>query len=70
MICLLCFVLVLAGCSDPAEELYETAQFEEVQNNQAHARKLYEEIVRDHTGSPVAVKAKERLAAMSVSPAN
>lgn len=70
MIWLVCLALVLAGCSDPAEELYETAQFEEVQNNQAHARKLYEKIVQDYADSPAAIKAKERLAAMSVSPAN
>ena len=61
---LLCFALLLPGCSDRAEDLYETAQFEEVQNNKAHARKLYEEILRDHADSPVAAKARERLAAL------
>jgi len=62
--CLLGLMLSLAGCGDGAEELYETAQFEELQNNKAHARKLYEQIVRDHGESPYAVRAKERLAAI------
>jgi len=62
--CLLGFALALIGCSDPAEELYETARFEEVQNNQALARKAYEKIIRDHPDSPYAAKATERLAAI------
>ena len=70
MIGLLCLALGLAGCGDPAEGIYDTAQFEEVQNNKPHARKLYEEIVRDHPDSPVAVKAKERLATMSTKSSN
>ncbi|MCY4439030.1 MAG: hypothetical protein OXE53_02295 [Deltaproteobacteria bacterium] len=62
------FVLVLtlplAGCGDGAEELFETARFEEVQNNREHAGKLYNRILRDHPDSPFAARAKERLAAM------
>ena len=58
-------VLSLVGCGDRAEELYETAQFEELQNNKAHARKLYEQIVREHANSPYATRAKERMAAMA-----
>lgn len=58
-------VLSLAGCGDSAEELYETARFEELQNNQAHARKLYEQILREHGGSPYAARARERLVGMS-----
>ena len=54
----------LAGCGDGAEEMFETAQFEEVQNNKEHARKLYNRILRDHPDSPFAAKARERLAAM------
>jgi hypothetical protein len=41
--------------------LFETAQFEEQQHNQAHAKELYERILRDHADSPVAEKARERL---------
>ena len=56
--------LPLAGCGDGAEEMFETAQFEEVQNNQEHARKLYNRILRDHPDSSFAARARERLAAM------
>ncbi len=56
--------LPLAGCGDGAEEMFETAQFEEVQNNREHARQLYNRILRDHPDSPFAAKARERLAAM------
>ena len=56
--------LPLAGCGDGAEKLFETAQFEEVQNNKEHARKLYNRILRDHADSPFAARARERLAAM------
>ena len=65
-VCSLC----LAGCGDRAEELYDTAQFEELQNNKEHAQKLYEQIVRDHEDSPYAVKAKQRMAAMAASSAD
>ena len=57
-------MLPLAGCGDGAEEVFETAQFEEVQNNREHARKLYNRILRDYPDSPFAAKAKERLAAL------
>ncbi len=56
--------LPLVGCGDGAEEMFETAQFEEVQNNKEHARKLYNRILRDHPDSSFAAKARERLAAM------
>ena len=60
----LMLALPLAGCGDGAEEMFETAQFEEVQNNREHARKLYNRILRDHPDSPFAAKARERLAAL------
>ena len=60
----LMLALPLAGCGDGAEEVFETAQFEEVQNNREHARKLYNRILRDYPDSPFAAKAKERLAAL------
>ncbi len=56
--------LPLVGCGDGAEEMFATAQFEEVQNNREHARKLYNRILRDHPDSPFAAKARERLAAL------
>lgn len=60
----LALALALAGCGDGAEEMFETAQFEEVQDNEEHARKLYRRILRDHADSPFAAKARERLEAM------
>lgn len=58
-------VLAAAGCSgDKSKELYDTAQFEEKQNNREHAKKLYQQIVGKYPESPVAKQAKERLAAL------
>ena len=58
------FLLITACSGDKAKELYETAQFEEKQNNREHAIKLYEEIVSKYPGSPNAKIARERLAAL------
>ena len=52
---------VIMACGEDPQQLFETAQFEEEQHNQAHARELYERIVRDHAKSPVAQQAEERL---------
>lgn len=61
--------LVLAGCTgDQGQELFETAQFEERQNNQAHAGELYEQIVKQYPNSEVAKKATERLAQLKPGP--
>ena len=59
-------VLGLAtGCAaDKSQELFETAQFEEKQNNTDHARKLYQEIVDKYPDSAVAKQAQARLAAL------
>ena len=51
----------LMGCGEDPQQLFDTAQFEEQQHNQAHARDLYERILRDHPDSLVARKAQERL---------
>ncbi len=51
----------LMACGEDPQQLFDTAQFEEQQHNQAHARELYERILRDHPDSPVARKAQERL---------
>lgn len=61
-------LLLLSGCADSAKDKFDTAQFEELQNNREHARQLYEDIVRSHPGSDYAKKAKERLDAMSKTP--
>jgi len=56
--------LLLAGCGDKGKELFETARFEEKQNNSEHAIKLYEEIVANYPQSEFAKKAGERLAVL------
>ena len=54
--------LALSGCSDNrAQELFETAELEELQNNQDHARQLYQEIIRNFPDSEYAKNAEERL---------
>jgi len=58
-------MMIIAGCAgEKGKEQYDTAQFEEKQNNREHAIQLYEEIVRKYPDSPVAQKARERLAAL------
>jgi hypothetical protein len=59
---------LLLGCGESARDLLETAQLEEVQNNPAHARELYERILRDHPGTPAAATATERLEALDAAP--
>ena len=57
-----CFLFSLAACGGSgAKELYETAQFEELQNNHRHALQLYEEIVRDYPGSGYAKRSGDRI---------
>ena len=64
IILILTMILALAflGCSEKkAKELFETAQFEELQKNQVHARQLYEEIINKYPKTDYAKKAEERL---------
>ena len=57
--------LAVSGCSDKrAQELFETAELEELQNNQDHARQLYQEIVKKYPDSEHAKNAEERLSAL------
>lgn len=58
------FLMSLPACADKAKDLYDTAQFEELQSNREHAVQLYEEIVKKYPASEQARKAKERLAAL------
>ena len=53
--------LLFACSGSGAKELYETAEFEELQNNHRHAVELYERIVKEYPKSDYAPKAKERL---------
>jgi outer membrane protein assembly factor BamD (BamD/ComL family) len=60
---ILIVVLFVSACSDNrALELYQTAQFEEVQNNREHALQLYHQIISEYPSSDFAVKARERIA--------
>ena len=59
------FVLAISSCSGKkAEEMYETAQFEELQTNYPHARQLYEEIIKKYPESEYAAQAADRLKAL------
>jgi TolA-binding protein len=59
---LVTLLMAVPGCSDrKAAELYETARFEELQNNKEHAIRLYERIIVVYPTSDYAVKAKERV---------
>lgn len=55
----------LSACSgNNDKELFETAKFEELQNNKEHATELYEEILKKYPKSEYAKKAEERLNAL------
>ena len=56
---------ILACSGGNGEGLYETAQFEELQKNPEHARKLYEEVIEKYPDSEYAVKAKARISTLS-----
>ena len=65
IVLLLYITLVALGCSgNNAEELFETAKLEELQNAREHAIELYQEIVDKYPDSNYAQKAKERLAVL------
>lgn len=53
--------LISLGCADKAKENFEIAQFEELQTNFPHARKLYKNIIENYPKSEYANKAKDRL---------
>jgi len=48
--------------------MFETTQFEELQNNHTHARELYERIIRTHSDSDFAKKAALRLPELEKKP--
>lgn len=61
----LAFLVAFSSCSGrKAQETFETAQFEELQKNYVHARKLYQEILSKYPASEYAAKASERLKAL------
>jgi outer membrane protein assembly factor BamD (BamD/ComL family) len=62
-------LFALTACSNQAAELYETAKFEERQNNEEHAMKLYKEIIEKYPESMQAKEAAERLVEIQALPA-
>ncbi len=65
LVVLLSLALALSSCSGKkAEDLFETAKLEELQNAPDHAMKLYQEIVDKYPESEYAQKATERLSAL------
>ncbi len=58
------FLLGVVGCGEDPKQMFETAQFEELQNNHSHARELYERIIQADPDTDLANKAKKRLAAL------
>jgi hypothetical protein len=54
------------GCSgDKAQELIDTAQFEEQQHNLPHAKQLYDDVIRLYPDSKQAEVARARLAQLN-----
>ena len=64
----LCMFFITAACGESPQQMFETAQFEELQNNQKHARELYERIIKKHPDSDFAKKAASRLAELQSKP--
>ena len=65
VVALLVSAATFLSCSgNRAAELYDTARFEEKQNNKEHAVQLYREIMVKYPDSPYAGNAAERLADM------
>ncbi len=63
------FCVALASCSgDKAKDLLETAELEERQHNVAHAKQLYEDLIRLYPDSNQAGTAQARLAALNQTP--
>ena len=56
------FALIVTACGDnTGKDVFETAQFEEKQNNVPHAKELYQEILTKYPHGEYARKAEARL---------
>ncbi|UCG78504.1 MAG: hypothetical protein JSV21_01320 [Nitrospirota bacterium] len=64
LIAILFLLLFLVSCADKAAEMYDIAQFEELQNNQQHAIQIYREIIEKYPKSPKAKEADARIKAL------
>jgi outer membrane protein assembly factor BamD (BamD/ComL family) len=68
LVLMMVVLMAVAGCmGNNAGELFETAEFEELQKNHTHAIQLYQEILEKHPDSQYAGKARERLKALEKS---
>ncbi len=62
----LVLAVALAGCSSGgAQEMYDTAQLEEVQDNPENAAKIYRKLIEQYPDSLQAEKARSRLEALA-----
>lgn len=66
LVTIVCILMTaqLTACTSSekkADQLLETARFEEKQHNKEHALKLYAEIVSGYPGAPAAAAATARL---------
>ncbi len=57
--------ITVQGCwGNNAQEMLDTAKFEELQQNRQHARELYQQILADYPNSAAAHEAAERMRAL------
>jgi outer membrane protein assembly factor BamD (BamD/ComL family) len=52
---------MLVGCGEDPRQIFETARFEEQQQNRAHAQELYEQLILQYPDSEFAEKARQRM---------
>jgi TolA-binding protein len=65
LLCATIVALTFSCSGDKAKELLETAEFEERQHNESHAKQLYEDVIRLYPSSKEADTARARLAALN-----
>jgi TolA-binding protein len=65
LLCATIVALTLSCSGDKSKELLETAEFEERQHNDSHAKQLYEDVIRLYPSSKEADTARARLAALN-----
>jgi len=65
LVSIIAILFIFFGCADKAKEKFEIAQFEELQTNFTHAKKLYESIIENYPESEYANKARDRLEIIS-----
>jgi hypothetical protein len=63
LVLVLVALFAFSGCSSEgkAKEVFETAAFEELQNNREHALKLYKEVAGKYPDTEYGKKANERI---------